>query len=48
MIGILIGAALLALAAWILLKKIRAFTRSGGQSGCDACPYCQSCRKRKH
>ena len=44
-IGTAIGAAILLTAAGILLKRIRAFSRSKGQSGCDACPYCHSCRR---
>ena len=45
MLGTAIGAAILLTAAGILLKKIRAFSCSKGQSGCDACPYCHSCRR---
>lgn len=47
MLGTAIGAAILLTAAGILLKRIRAFSRSKGQSGCDACPYCHSCRRTK-
>ena len=47
MLGTVIGAAILLIAAGILIKKIRAFSRSKGQSGCDACPYCHSCRHTK-
>ena len=47
MLGTAIGAAILLTAAGILLKKIRAVSCSKGQSGCDACPYCHSCRRAK-
>lgn len=47
MLGTAIGAAILLTAAGILLKKIRSFSRSKGQSGCDACPYCHRCRRTK-
>ena len=47
MLGTAIGAAILLTAAGILLRKIRTFSRSKGQSGCDACPYCHSCRRTK-
>lgn len=47
MLGTAIGAAILLTAAGILLRKIRAFSRSKGQSGCDACPYCHSCCRTK-
>lgn len=47
MLGTAIGTAILLTAAGILFRKIRAFSRSKGQSGCDACPYCHSCRRTK-
>ena len=47
MLGTAIGAAIRLIAAGILLKKIRAFSHTKGQSGCDACPYCHSCRRTK-
>ena len=47
MLGTAIGTAILLTAAGILLRKLRAFSRSKGQSGCDACPYCHSCRRTK-
>ena len=45
MLGTAIGAAILLTAAGILLKKIRAFSHTKGQSGCDACPYCHNCHR---
>ena len=41
--GLIIGAAIIALAAIILIRRIRAFIRSGGESACGNCPYSGSC-----
>ena len=43
MLGIVVGAAILLTAAWILFRKIRVFSRSG----CGSCPYCGGCRAEK-
>lgn len=45
MFGLLIGIAIAAAAAWILVRRAVAFFRTRGQSACDNCPYAGSCRK---
>ena len=39
MFPILLGAAILALAALILIRRLAAFFRTRGCSACDHCPY---------
>ena len=41
--GILIGIAILALAAIILIRRAGQFVRSRGQSACAHCPYSGTC-----
>ena len=31
-------------AAWILVRRLRAFILTKGQSACDNCPYSRACR----
>lgn len=44
MVGIVIGLALIALAAWILARRLARFVRTKGRSGCEGCPYAGGCR----
>lgn len=43
MLPILLGAAILALAATILVRRGIAFFRTKGHSACEHCPYAKSC-----
>ena len=53
MIGLIIGLAIVGLAAAILIRRARAFVRTKGMSACENCPYsgqgCSGhCRKKKN
>ena len=43
MIAYLIAAAIVLAAAWILVRRVRAFFRTRGQSACENCPYSGTC-----
>ena len=43
MIAYLIAAAIVLAAAWILVRRVRAFFRTHGQSACENCPYSGAC-----
>ena len=34
---------ILGLAAWLIVRGVKSFLKTGGQSACDHCPYSGSC-----
>ena len=45
MIGTAIGIAVVALAAFIIVRGCIRFSKTDGQSACSACPFANHCRK---
>ncbi len=47
MLGEAVGIAILALAAFFIVRSCVRFKRTRGRSACDSCPYSNHCADRK-
>lgn len=45
---IVLGALLVGAAAWVLVKRLIRFIKTGGRSACENCPYAGHCRGDCH
>ena len=45
-VSIFIAAAIIASAAWILIRRALSFKRTCGRSACENCPYSGSCGQK--
>lgn len=41
---VVLGALALGAAAWILVKRVIRFIKTGGKSACENCPYSGQCK----
>lgn len=42
-IGYIVAVLIAGAAAWILIRRLARFIRTGGRSACDNCPYANGC-----